>query len=116
MNLHQEGEGFGAALKAVMVLLSLATLARSQDFDLLFRGGRIVDGTGNPSYLGDLGILHGKIVSMGHLNGKTATRVVEAAGLDLVRGPTLGPALGRSRGRASRSAPGSEQGARRRLA
>ena len=44
-------------------------LASAQDFDLLIRGGRIVDGTGNPAYVGDVGIRQGKIAAMGRLPG-----------------------------------------------
>ena len=31
-------------------------------YDLLFRGGRIVDGSGLPSYLADIAIKDGKII------------------------------------------------------
>jgi N-acyl-D-aspartate/D-glutamate deacylase len=38
-------------------------------YDLLLRGGRIYDGSGMPSYNGDIGIADGKIADMGRLNG-----------------------------------------------
>jgi N-acyl-D-aspartate/D-glutamate deacylase len=73
-------------MKSGTLLLLLAGLASGQDFDLLIRGGRIVDGTGNPSYVGDIAIRQGKIAAMGRLTGKTATRVIDVAGLTVSPG------------------------------
>jgi N-acyl-D-aspartate/D-glutamate deacylase len=56
------------------------------DFDLLIRGGRVVDGTGNPSYLADVGIRAGRIAAVGRLSGKTAARTIEAGGLVVAPG------------------------------
>ena len=44
--------------------------ASAQDFDILIRGGRIVDGTGNPAFPGDIGIRKDRIVAMGRLSGQ----------------------------------------------
>jgi len=60
--------------------------AAGADFDLLVRGGRIVDGTGNPSYLGDVGIKDGRIAALGKLHGKTAARTIDAKGLVVAPG------------------------------
>jgi N-acyl-D-aspartate/D-glutamate deacylase len=73
-------------MRAVVVLVCFASLGRAQDYDLLIRGGRIIDGTGNPSYLGDLGISKGRIVAMGYLQGKTAARTIDASGLVVAPG------------------------------
>ena len=62
-------------------LLLLVVPLFGQDFDLLIRGGRIADGTGNPSYLGDVGLKDGRVAGMGRLEGKTARRVIDAKGL-----------------------------------
>ena len=63
-----------------------APFAFAQDFDLLIRGGRIVDGTGNPSFMGDIAIRGNRIVAMGHLGGATAKRNIDAAGLTVAPG------------------------------
>jgi N-acyl-D-aspartate/D-glutamate deacylase len=63
-----------------------APFALAQDFDLLIRGGRIVDGTGNPSFLGDVAIRGNRIMAMGHLGGATAKHTVDAAGLTVAPG------------------------------
>ncbi len=49
-------------------------------YDLLVKNGRIVDGSGMPSFNGDLGVRNGKIVEMGKLSGP-ASRVIDADGL-----------------------------------
>ena len=48
-------------------------------YDILIKNGRIVDGSGGPSYRGDVGIKDGKIVEIGKLSGP-ATRTVDAGG------------------------------------
>ncbi len=49
-------------------------------YDLLIKGGRIYDGSGLPSFLGDVAINEGRIVATGRINAD-ADRVVDAAGL-----------------------------------
>jgi N-acyl-D-aspartate/D-glutamate deacylase len=54
--------------------------------DLLIRNARIVDGTGAPAFMGDLGVQGGLIRSVGKGNGATAERVLDADGLVLAPG------------------------------
>ena len=49
-------------------------------YDLLIKGGRIYDGSGLPSYLGDVAVKDGRIVEMGRISG-SAQRIVNADGL-----------------------------------
>ena len=58
----------------------------AQSFDLLLRGGRVIDGTGNPAFNADVGVRDGEIVMVGSLSGATATRVIDASGLYVVPG------------------------------
>jgi N-acyl-D-amino-acid deacylase len=48
--------------------------------DLLIRGGRIVDGAGNPWYEADVGVRDGRIAAIGRLEGASADRVIDAGG------------------------------------
>src|SRR5947208_16418480 len=49
-------------------------------YDVLIKGGRIYDGSGLPSFLGDVAVKDGRIVETGRING-SADRVVNADGL-----------------------------------
>jgi N-acyl-D-aspartate/D-glutamate deacylase len=55
------------------------------DYDLLVRGGRVVDGSGLPSYQADVGVRDGKIAAIGRLDGSAARRI-DAAGLVVAPG------------------------------
>jgi N-acyl-D-aspartate/D-glutamate deacylase len=50
------------------------------DFDLLIRGGTVVDGTGAPARAADVGVRDGRVVAVDDLDA-TADRVVDAEGL-----------------------------------
>jgi len=54
--------------------------------DLVIRNARIVDGTGTPAFMGDLGVADGRIRSIGPSAGQTAERVLDADGLVLAPG------------------------------
>ena len=45
--------------------LPAALSSQQQQYDLLIRNGRIVDGTGSPWYSGDVAIRDGRIVAVG---------------------------------------------------
>ena len=48
-------------------------------YDLLIKNGRVVDGSGAPSFNGDVGIKDGLIVEVGKLTGD-ATQVIDVQG------------------------------------
>ena len=50
-----------------------------EHFDLLIRGGTLVDGTGGPARRGDLGVRDGRIAALGDVRG-TAGRTLDADG------------------------------------
>jgi N-acyl-D-aspartate/D-glutamate deacylase len=55
------------------------------DFDLVVRGGTIVDGTGRPGVRGDVGIRGGQIAALGEVKGRAA-QTVDAGGLVVAPG------------------------------
>ena len=55
------------------------------DFDLVVRGGTIVDGTGRPGVRGDVGIQGGKIAALGDVTGRAA-QTLDAGGLVVAPG------------------------------
>lgn len=68
------------------LLPALAAALVAQPFDILIRAGRVVDGTGNPSYVADIGVRGGRIAAMGKLTDAPAKRVIDAAGLTIAPG------------------------------
>lgn len=58
-----------------------AASAFAQEYDLLIRSGRLVDGTGSASFIGDLAILNGRLAALGNLPGAKAKRTIDATGL-----------------------------------
>jgi len=55
-------------------------------FDVLILNAKIVDGTGNPWFYGDVGIDGERIAAIGKLKGRPAKRVIEASGKIVVPG------------------------------
>ena len=61
------------------IFLSLVAVACSAaDYDVLIRNARIVDGTGNPWFRGDVGVKAGRIAAIGALASKTADKTIDA--------------------------------------
>ena len=61
---------------AVMICPS----AFAQTYDVIIRGGHVVDGTGNPWIKADVGISGGRIARIGRLGEAQASRVIDATG------------------------------------
>jgi len=55
-------------------------------FDVVIRGGRVVDGTGGPSRVADVAIRDGRVARIGTLGEVEARRFVDAAGLVVAPG------------------------------
>lgn len=55
-------------------------------FDIIIKGGKIIDGAGNPWFYGDVGIKADTIVAIGDLEGRTADRIILAGGMAVAPG------------------------------
>lgn len=77
-------------LGALAVLAAIATAAVSArqqpTFDLVVAGGRLVDGTGGPWFLADVGIRGDRIAVVGDLGGTAAATRIDARGLVVAPG------------------------------
>ena len=56
------------------------------EFDLVIKGGTIIDGLRTPRYVADVGILDGRIAYIGRLNASDGERVLDAEGLIVAPG------------------------------
>ena len=68
---------------SVLVVLALGLSCQPSPqgpYDILIHNGKIVDGTGNPWYEGDIAIYGEKILAIGKLDAQIAKRVIDAAG------------------------------------
>ncbi len=59
-----------------------AVEAGRDDFDIIIRNGRVVDGSGAPSRMVDVGVLDGRVKIVGEIDeGATATKYIDASGM-----------------------------------
>jgi dihydroorotase/N-acyl-D-amino-acid deacylase len=75
----------------LLALLSLAAASgarsrRAPDYDLILKGGTVVDGTGAPRRRADVAVSGDRIAAIGDLTGRTALRTVDASGLVVAPG------------------------------
>jgi N-acyl-D-amino-acid deacylase len=80
----------------------------AQDFDLILRNGRVIDGMGNPWYRADIGVRDGRIAAIGDLRERAARRTIALDGqavapgfIDMMAGSSIplleNPAAGGSK-------------------
>ncbi|MFM8533035.1 MAG: hypothetical protein ACKOEC_05515 [Acidimicrobiia bacterium] len=68
-----------AALAGICFLHACAP-APTQRFDLIVRGGQVLDGTGQPPQRVDVGVIGDRITRIGDLSGASAGREIDATG------------------------------------
>ena len=64
-----------------LLISQAATKSQSPAFDVVIRGGRVVDGTGNPWFTADIGIKGDSIAALAPHLDATGARTIDATGL-----------------------------------
>ncbi len=68
------------ALNAFVVLVVPTSAFADEPYDLVIRGGTIVDGSGNPWFKADLAIRGDRIAKLGRVQPGNARREIDASG------------------------------------
>src|SRR5690606_9705898 len=66
--------------------LVLISCAKQPDFEILIKNGKIVDGSGNEYFIGDVAINADTIAAIGNLKDRSAKQEIDAAGLVVAPG------------------------------
>ena len=74
------------ALVLVAALLTPPLEAQVEAYDLIIMNGRVVDGTGNPWFYGDVAIRGDRIVKVGYVGPGRAIRRIDASGMIVAPG------------------------------
>lgn len=72
-------------LASAFLFACAAVSSSAAAFDLIIRGGRVVDGSGNPAFFADVAVKDGRIVALGRLDGE-ALLEINADGLFVAPG------------------------------
>ena len=70
----------------ILLLFPLSTIAQNPSCELLIRNGKIIDGTGNNWFYGDIAVSNGKIIGIGKQLNFSADRTIDANGLIVAPG------------------------------
>lgn len=80
MRRRSEVRVCGIAIVLCVVLATATAVVQSQEYDIVIRGGRVLDGAGNPWVRADVAIRDGRFVAVGAVPGRGRTEI-DAAGL-----------------------------------
>ena len=85
LSLALDLAGFDA-LQRDRIGLQVCDARAEEAFDIVIRGGRIVDGSGAPWYSADIGVSAGKIAKIGNIESACGKEVIDATGLIVAPG------------------------------
>ncbi|GAB2496370.1 N-acyl-D-amino-acid deacylase family protein [Algoriphagus taiwanensis] len=70
----------------LICLIGISSCQKPQQFDILIKNGQILDGSGSPSFIGDVGINADTIAAIGKLENAVGTLEIDATGLAVAPG------------------------------
>lgn len=73
-------------IKVILLVAFLSGCNTSESFDVLIKNGQIIDGSGNPSFIGDVGINADTIAAIGSLENASGKLEIDATGLVVAPG------------------------------
>ncbi|WP_425635881.1 N-acyl-D-amino-acid deacylase family protein [Algoriphagus yeomjeoni] len=77
-------------MKALLFFLTITSVffscSNPESYDILIKNGQIIDGSGNPGYVGDIGIRADTIAAIGNLQDAIGTSEIDATGLVVAPG------------------------------
>jgi N-acyl-D-amino-acid deacylase len=74
------------AIAAVFSLPKNNAAAGKDEYDIIIRNGRVIDGSGSPGFNADVAIKNTRIAKIGQLKNASAARVIDARGLVVAPG------------------------------
>jgi N-acyl-D-amino-acid deacylase len=73
-------------LVGLLLALAFSPTHSAEPFDIVITGGRIVDGTGAPWYVADVGVRDGRIARIGRIDSADGKQTIDAQGLVVAPG------------------------------
>jgi dihydroorotase/N-acyl-D-amino-acid deacylase len=73
-------------MRLLALLIAFGGILSAQTFDVLIRNGHIIDGTGSPWYVGDIGIRAGRIAAIGYLPDAQGRETIDARNMVVAPG------------------------------
>lgn len=70
----------------LIALILISQSVQAQSYDVIITNGKIIDGTGNSWYYGNIGIVNGKVAAIGKLENTQAKKTIDAKGLIVAPG------------------------------
>src|SRR6202011_5400968 len=75
-----------AGFALLLAGMAASPAPQTLEADLLFKGARVVDGTGAPYFYADVSVSDGRIVAVGRLGDLRARRIIDATNLVIAPG------------------------------
>src|SRR5688572_13163572 len=75
-----------ACLLCVFAMVSCSRPEQAPPYDLIVRGGQVIDGSGAAAVSADVGVRDGKIATIGQLGDAPSRRTIDASGLTVTPG------------------------------